>query len=322
MRLLLVELNRFRSRRAIALMMLAAVLLIGWMTIDTIWSSRVVSASEIAAAKDQAAQEMESAQDDYQQCLDDPESYFGTDDMGADDCELYEPDYRWYLTRQPLMLEEELGDTGEGAIIVLAGLAIIIGTTFAGADWATGSMSNQLLFRPRRLQVWSAKAGALVLGVTVVAAVVLALQWGAYLTTAEIRDIGHSPDFMSDLWQKLARALALVAAGGLGGYALTMLLRSTVGTLALLFFYSVGGEALVSILPFEKVSQWSLGSNVFAWLDNGVEVYDDTLPCPDPSVECYQSYVLSLEHAAGYLGVMLLVAVVVSLVLFRQRDVP
>ena len=37
-------------------------------------------------------------------------------------------------------------------------LMLLAGTTFAGHDWNTGSMSNQLLFEPRRARVWVAKA--------------------------------------------------------------------------------------------------------------------------------------------------------------------
>ena len=43
MRLLRVELHRFRARRAVALMLLGATLLVAWMTIDTIWQTRPVS---------------------------------------------------------------------------------------------------------------------------------------------------------------------------------------------------------------------------------------------------------------------------------------
>ncbi len=102
-----------------------------------------------------------------------------------------------------------------------------------------------------------------------------------------------------------------------------MLLRSTVGTLALLFFYSVGGEALVANLPVDRVSQWSLANNVFAWLDNGIQLYDESITCTGPQIQgCDQSYTLGLEHGATYLGVMLVAALVVSLLMFRRRDVP
>ena len=49
-------------------------------------------------------------------------------------------------------------------IVLLAGLLMLVGTTFAGADWNSGSMSNQLLFEPRRSRVWAAKATAVLAG--------------------------------------------------------------------------------------------------------------------------------------------------------------
>jgi disulfide bond formation protein DsbB len=93
--------------------------------------------------------------------------------------------------------------------------------------------------------------------------------------------------------------------------------------LGLLLGYAVAGEALTATLPITKVSQWAMSANVQAWLSNGTEVYDDSL-CQDLAAEgsCDPTYVLSLEHAAVYLGVLLAIAVVASLVAFRRRDVP
>jgi ABC-2 type transport system permease protein len=322
MRLLRVELHRFRARRAVALMLLAVTLLVAWMTLDTVWSTRAVSDSEIAAAKEQAASELEFYQDEYDRCVDDPLGYFGVDDIPASECPRPEVDYRWYLNRAPLSVDEELNDTGKAAVIFLAGIAIIVGATFAGADWGTGSMGNQLLFRPRRLQVWAAKAAAVALGATAVAAVVIAAQWGTYFLTAEVRDVGHSPGLVRDVVEFGLRGLALVAGGAIGGFALTMLLRSTVGTLALVFFYSVGGEALVAVLPVDRVTRWSPGNNVIAWLDNGVEIYDESIVCSPREMDCMQMFTLSLTHGAVYLAALLAVVIVASAGLFRHRDVP
>ena len=49
----------------------------------------------------------------------------------------------------------------ETLVILLAILMMLAGTTFAGHDWASGSVSNQLLFEPRRPRVWAAKAARL-----------------------------------------------------------------------------------------------------------------------------------------------------------------
>ncbi len=73
----------------------------------------------------------------------------------------------WFLPRPPLDLAEE--NRGPGALwwSCWPRWRVLVGATFGGADWASGSMSNQLLFVPRRLRVWTAKAVAVVLGATV-----------------------------------------------------------------------------------------------------------------------------------------------------------
>ena len=75
-RLLRVELDRFRSRRAIALMILTGFLLVAAMVASTVWGSRPVSDTEIAGAKQAAAQEQAAIDSDYARCLDDPTSLF------------------------------------------------------------------------------------------------------------------------------------------------------------------------------------------------------------------------------------------------------
>lgn len=320
MRLLRVELDRFRSRRAIALMILTGFLLVAAMVASTVWGSRPVSDTEIAGAKQAAAQEQAAIDSDYARCLDDPTSLFP--EATTAHCQHGEADYRHYLSRATLSVDEELQDTGRTAIVLFFGLAVIIGATFAGADWATGSMSNQLIFRPRRLQVWLAKATSLVVGVVVVAAVALALLWGVYLAFEEARGLSHSDGFGTALAGQVSRGMALMAGGALGGFALTMLLRSTVGTLALLFAYAVGGEAVAATFPIQKVTQWSIPRNVAAWLDNGAEIYDETIDCPPGPGGCSRTYELSMMHGGIYLLGLLVLVVVVSLVLFRRRDIP
>jgi ABC-2 type transport system permease protein len=124
------------------------------------------------------------------------------------------------------------------------------------------------------------------------------------------------------VWESL-RGVALAAAGGLGGYALTMLLRHTVGTLALLFAYAAGGEALLALLPVDGSARFSPTYNLFAWVRDGVRVYDQSVVCsPSQGPTCDQRLSITLVDGATYLGVLLLVTLLLSAVLFRRRDVP
>ena len=321
MRLLLVELNRFRSRRAIVLMMLGVVLLVGWMTLDTVYQSRAHSDAEIASAQQQAEREQVLVDEESERCREDPDLYFGERGLGPEDCPDYRVAYEDYLDRPVLDLPEERGDTGLAALLVISAVGVIIGATFAGGDWTTGSMSNQLLFRPRRTQVWVTKGLAVALTMLVFVAVVLTAQWATYFSVADARGLGWPSGYLGDTVAYLLRGTALVVGASVGGYALTMMLRNTIGTLALLFFYTVGGEALIAAVPIERVGRLSLAHNVAAWLNGSVLVFDETIEC-ERRATCQRVFELDQAHGAIYLGVLLLAVCVVSLVLFRRRDVP
>ena len=83
-------------------------------------------------------------------------------------------------------------------------------------------------------------------------------------------------------------------------------------------------DIVVASLPFDKMSQWSLANNVQAWVSNGVEVYDESI-CSAAAASsdggCSPTYILGAAHGALYLGILLAVAVVLSLPAFQRRDV-
>lgn len=199
---------------------------------------------------------------------------------------------------------------------------IIAGTTFAGADWATGSLSNQLIFEPRRLKVWTAKALAAFLGCLLTAAVLVAGFWLALYLVAESRGIPTGAAVQEQIRWMAARGVLLAGVGALGGFALTMLLRHTVGTLAVLFAYAAGGEALLALLPIDRAARFSPSTNVFAWIRDGVQVYDENIVCPPGGASCAQTFVVSLAHGAVYLGILVVLAMLLSAVSFRRRDIP
>lgn len=324
MRLVVVELSRFRSRRAIALMLLAAALLAALMAVTTVWDTRPVSAAEMAHAQAQADQE--TANPDFKRelkrCQDDPEGYNGPGTT-ADQCaQMMTPRAENFLNRNPLSLDQVQDEAGVGAMLLIAGIMVIVGTTFAGADWASGSMSNQLLFEPRRSKIWLAKGAAVFLGTLVATAVIMTAFWAVMFLVADARGIVTGATVQESIRAMVGRGVLLAGLGALGAFALTMLLRHTVGTLAALFAYAVGGTAVIAALPITGAGRWSVGNNVSAWLYNGYKYYDNTLPCPRLSDGCDQSVHMSLAQGAGYLGVMLAVVMVASALLFRRRDIP
>ena len=323
MRLLLVELTRFRSRRAIVLLLVAGALLTSLVAFTTVWDTRPVSAADRAAAEAMAQKEADSPfyKREAARCERNPEQAFGPG-ATAEDCAQMLPKPEWFLQREALSLAEQKNNSGVAIIVLLTGLMVVIGTTFAGADWASGSVSNQLLFEPRRGRVWLAKAGAVLLGSLTAAAVVLTAFWVTLYLVAESRGIPTGATVQEAIRASAGRGILLTGAAALGAYTLTMLLRHTVGTLAVLFAYAVGGEILLATLPFSGVGRWSLGNNVFAWLENGHDYYDQTLACTPGAEMCEQIAHLSLAQGARFLGVLLLLVSAVSVLMFRRRDLP
>lgn len=323
MRLLLVELDRFRSRRAIVLMLLAATLLTALLAGTAIWDTRPVSDADRAAAvasANAAAQDPELVRD-IADCRENPTDFFGPD-TSASECDRYltpRPDD--YLPRNELHLGAVLENRGLVAVTLVSALLLVAGATFAGGDWASGSISTQLSFRPRRGQVWLTKAVAVLLAALIASAVLVVGFWISLILTVNSRGIGVPDSVMTEIGWMTARGVGLASAGAVGGYALTMLFRSTVGTLSALFVYAVGGEALLLALPLERASQWSLANNVVAWINDGKRVFDAEVTCAPGLDACEQSYVLGMPHAAAYLGVLFAVALAVSWLAFRRRDV-
>ncbi len=324
MRQLRVELSRYFSRRAIVLLLVAAGLLTVLVTGTTVSDTRPVSAREQAAARAQVQEQLDSPQfeRDLASCEQNPEQFFGPG-AGKGDCEAQlTPTPQQFLSREPLSLDRQRESGGLALVVILAALMIIAGTTFAGGDWATGSMSNQLIFQPRRLRVWTAKAVGVTLASATVSAVLLAVFWVTLLLVAQSRGIQTPVSVQREVVWMVARGVTLAALVGLGGYALTMLLRSTVGTLALLFAYAAGGEALLALSPVPRSGMWSLTNNVFAWIRDGVRVFDGTVVCSTREPLCDQTYTVSLAHGSVYLGTLLVATLVVSTLAFRRRDVP
>ena len=110
-------------------------------------------------------------------------------------------------------------------------------------------MTNQLIFEPRRVRVWLAKGVAVALGCGVVALVAIGGFWLAVGVVAQARDISMPAGQVEHVVWHVVRAVALAMGAGLGAFALTMIFRHTVATLALLFVYSIGGEIVVNLLP-------------------------------------------------------------------------
>jgi hypothetical protein len=320
--LLRVELARYGARRIIVLLLLLAALLAALVALKSAWDTRPITRQEAATARANAEMEPQSGEvrQELDACLADPEQYLGTGTTATDCRDNFTGSPSNYLPRKPLDLHGTIKGNGLGVALSVAGLLVIAASIFAGSDWASGSMVTQLLFEPRRSRVWLAKAIAVTLASGVVALVTIGGFWLALYLVAVDRGVPHGSGVVSDVGWHVLRAVLFAMGAALGAFALTMLFRHSVATLALLFTYSVGGELLAILVPLDNLGRWTLGNNVYGWLETQMRYFDPSAPCARLG-NCNGFEHIGHLQGGVYLLVLLLVAVVPSLLAFRRRDV-
>lgn len=321
--LLRVELTRLRWRRAVLLLVLAAIVVPALILVARIWDTRPVS-------EEDRAQALQNGSTEIAECRDHPRRYGvgrGEPEVVQERCE--ELVLGWYLHRSELSLAEERGTSGVAVVAVLTGVLLLLGTTFVGHDWASGSMSNQLLFEPRRGRVWAAKGAVVALVALVVAAVVSSGYWLTLWAVMRSRDLPMADHALSHSLAYGLRGAAFAAAAALGGYALTTLFRSTVATIGVLFVVSIAGGLFIGLIGVSE--RWQPPKNVSAIVKNGTEYWVAVpehcyqRPQPGPVAEgseCDEYRSLSAAQGVTYYGGALLLVGGASVLSFRRRDVP
>ncbi len=330
LRLLRVELARLLHRRAGLVLRAGCVGLPTVIGVAIVLDTRPPSDAEVAEAERQMELDRESSQELVAECVRVPEEWGVTVD-GAEEIELQcrermEPQLENYLYSPQLDLASE-SDYGSGIAIslILAMAMMLLGTTFTGHDWASGSVSNQLLFEPRRSRVWAAKA-LVVTGVGLLTATaVLTSYWLALGAVAGARDRLGDGELL-DCLQMGWRAAVVVGLAALLGFAITTLFRSTVATLGILFGIALAGGLLLGILGFE--GRWNPAYNVSAVIRDGQTYWVEVECTPEQAEEqggyglCSETRKITLAQGAGYLGTATFGTGLVSLLWFRRRDVP
>lgn len=203
----------------------------------------------------------------------------------------------------------------EPLTVALMLIALLVGTTFVGAEYTSGSMSNLLLFEPRRLRVWVAKLTAVGLVATLWSVVCWAGFVGVLVGLGRSWDrAAWGPHWASDMAYFGARGSVIVIGAAVAGAALTLALRSTIATVGLAVGYLVVVEAIGNALFAPQVADYTVSNRVLGALHGRyvVRLWDG------PEVE---RFVFSLRECALYLAVLGLLLMLASLIVFRRRDV-
>lgn len=310
------EANRYVSRPVIRFLLVATILLAAAVAGLTAWESRPPSADEASTAKVQ--QELAEGSAELKKCLSDPENYLGPGATAQQCRDVLPVDPAAFLPREPLDLRGTLEGNGLGLALLVAALLIIAASLFVGSDYTSGSISQQALFAPGRGRLWFAKAFAVGLWSTVTATVVLGGFWGAMYLLAEDRGVPHGPAIVNDVSWHLARAITLCAGAALGAFALTVIFRYAVATLGLLFAVTIGGEMVLALTSIDGILRWTVGANVFGWLQTRMVYVDSSLGCG--LADCAGTERLSHPEAGLYLLGLLVLLMLASLLTFRRRE--
>lgn len=337
LRLARVELSRLLHRRAVLVLIGVCLVMPVVIGVSVALDTRPPSAAQVAEAEQQLERDRNDPayeeQIDY--CIENPEEWgvSGTDEEIEERCRKQnEPQLDWYLYSSQLDLATE-SDAGSGiGLAVLLCLAMLLaGTTFTGADWGSGSVSNQLLFEPRRARVWFAKALAVSATAILLAVVVMSSYWLALNALAASRDLPSGGALLLDCLQMGWRVAAVAGLAALVGFALTTLFRSTVATVGILFGISLAGGIVLGLLGVSD--RWNPAVNVAAVVADGAQYYAE-VPCSPEQVEemgggsgedfgsCAEERTLPFSQGAGFLGTTVAGACLLSLLVFRRRDVP
>lgn len=324
-----IEARRYRSRRAIRWLVLAAVLA-GLTVVVSAWTTtRPASEPQIADARAMYEMSAESWADDGDQMVEDclagqaearettPDADWGCDDMA--------PRLEHFLPYRSTFADSAAGWTS-GAVLIVLMLVFAAGTTFVTAEIGSGALGTWLTFVPRRGRVYASKVAVAAGGALVPMVLALAVALGGAWGVATLHDaVGTvTSSVAADLGWQVLRALAAAVVLGAVGAALGVLTRTAAGALGL----AVGWVLLVDVVLtgfLPAITPWTLLAGLQAWL-RGSTSYYVTVPC-EPLDGVAQQGICSAERVVTGLhgGLLVLgvavVLVAVAAVVFRRRDV-
>ncbi len=336
MSLVRAERRRFFKRRLIKWLVVVGVVILGVIATAVFFDNQKVSPETLASAQAKAEAEYDFAMADFQRqlktCQETPSG-----NVKPDYCQWVEsgeqPQRDWYRAEYYMPSTFLFKGQFEQMLVVwaaiMAVIAFVIGASFVGAEWSTGSMSSLLTWRPKRMSVLGTKLGVLMGWLTAIAVVTGGLWTAAMWATAVYR--GSTAGMTPGTWQSLGltglRGLGLIVAIGVLGFALATLGRHTGVALGVALAVVVVGQVGLTIMlmmlrvPFPEM--YLIPTHLQAWLGKTVQVGN---PFANPADCAGGQCVEQLKTITWQdTGSITLGAIVVLLVLafwqMRRRDV-
>lgn len=319
--LLRAELLRIRSRRLTWVALGAVLLVVALSQLAVGGSMRPVTADEqrqAQASYAEAVVDWEANHEEYeQQCVDSGGS--------AQDCAYPAPVVEDFVPRTVSTFAE----SGQLVVIItvaFTGLALLlVGASVTGAELSTGALANWLTFVPERGRVFASKVVALVLVAAVSTAVLsgLALALTAVVGSA----VGATLSGAGGLAAIAGRGVLVGVTAVVVGFALALLTRHTIAAAGTVLGYLILSGVLavvwLTVPSLSGVQRFLPENNLLALLLGEHTYYTFTqVAQPDGTYESSAvERVISLTQGGLYWGIVVVVLVGLTYVVFRRRDV-
>lgn len=327
-RLVLVEINRLRWRRAVQVLVPIALLVPLLLLAVWTFSTEAPDPDDKARAEAQALAEQKQpwVQEELERCLDPDHGYLPSD-MAAEErrgaCEeMVYPQPEWYLEYNQMNPRDALTGMAPATAAIAIGILALAAMTYAGADWSSGSISNQLLFNPRRGELFTAKTLAMGVCATIVSAATQALLWAGYSLVAMSRDLGWKADWTTDALVVAGKGVLLAAIVAMGCFALTMLVRHTVGALGIVLGVTVVSLLVIHGSGVDGLQPLSIGLNSLAIFNPDGVTYETYAWSSGDGRRLYTEHVIGPVQGFVFHGLLWGGVTALAAVAFRRRDVP
>ena len=322
-----VELRRLFSRRLTLIALLGALVVTGLLLSEVNQQAKPLSGVQLKFQKSQFDQAHKSWEangvQQAKECLkqqtiaqnSDPKANFHCNEMEPKLANWGKPKAKFSDLMQSTLLNWSY---------LLAFISFLIGAGFVAAEFSSGSIGNWLTFEPRRMRVYVSKLAAAGMGLIPATLVLLGLLFaGVWLITAHY---GSTAGTTATLWHELglmaSRALALAVVAAVVGAAMGTLFRHTAAVFGIAMGYLVIVEGIFGHL-LQNSQPWLIRLNMTGWLQHGTKYYIQA--CKTDSQGNFGcegvEKLLGFGHSWTYLGLLAVLAIATSAIVFQRRDV-
>lgn len=315
------EFGRLRSRRIMIIGPLLLLIALAGFQVIVEFGAQQPSATDIANAR----HTFQQAQFDYRRDHDSDVRECQKDSPGQPASACAEPAPQWSdFQPHPAPFSDLAWPAIAVAIIFSLLVFVVIGASSIGAEYGSGALANWLSFIPDRTRVYASKLGVLMIVSAVVGAAAVALNLAGTVVLFKINADPVPP--LAGYAAAGARGVIVVVVATTIGFALAIISRHTIAALGAVLGYLVvdfvQNDLIGAVPSLQYVEPWLPETNITAVITHGHQYYDQVQKVTAHGVD-YDMVVrhLSFVQGLGYLLAMLVVAIIVSLLVFRRRDV-